>query len=81
MSVVLGEGFLLPTMGIAVVGIGVEKQPIHLDDQVYPFPRPHPNLVCNIMWAITEFTQQTGATCVVPGSNNWNEDPDFGQFY
>jgi hypothetical protein len=78
---VLGEGFLLSTMGSAVVGDGELAQPIHVDDGVYGFPRPHPNLVCNTMWALTDFTEETGATRVVPGSNTWDADPDMKQRY
>ncbi|MDP6810415.1 MAG: phytanoyl-CoA dioxygenase family protein [Pseudomonadales bacterium] len=81
MPKVLGEGFLLSTMGSAVVGPGEEAQPIHVDDGVYMFPRPHPNLVCNTMWALSDFTEETGATRVVPGSNNLPEDPVFLQEY
>jgi len=78
---ILGEGFLLSTMGTAVVGDGEAAQAIHVDDGVYAFPRPHPNLVCNTMWALSEFTQQTGATRVVPGSHLWDSDPDMGKDY
>ncbi len=78
---VLGEGFLLSTMGTAVVGDGEAAQPIHADDQVYMFPRPHPNLVCNTMWALSDFREETGGTRVVPGSNNWENEPDAREFY
>lgn len=78
---ILGEGFLLSTMGSAVVGPGEPAQPIHVDDGVYAFPRPHPNLVCNTMWALSDFTEETGATRVVPGSSNWDHDPDPKQTY
>lgn len=78
---VLGDGFLLSTMGSAVVGDGEPAQPIHVDDTVYAFPRPHPNLVCNTMWALSDFTEATGATRVVPGSHRLEVDPDIGAGY
>lgn len=78
---VLGEGFLLSTMATAVVGDGEPAQGIHVDDSVYLFPRPHPNLVCNTMWALTDFTEETGGTRLVPGSNNWDADPVMGKDY
>lgn len=73
---VLGESFLLSTMGTAVIGPGEEAQPIHCDDMVYMFPRPHPNLVCNTMWALNDFTAENGATRLVPGSHKFESDPD-----
>ncbi len=78
---VLGEGFLLSTMGTAIIGSGEKIQPFHVDDGVYQFPRPHPNLVCNTMWAVGDFTEANGATRVVPGSNRLAEDPDFSRDY
>ncbi|MGK0224124.1 MAG: hypothetical protein ACI9ON_003373 [Limisphaerales bacterium] len=74
---VLGDDFLLSTMGSAIVGPGEAAQPIHDDDGVYEFPRPHPNLVCNTLWALTDFTEHTGATRMVPGSNCYENDPDM----
>ncbi|MAV27847.1 MAG: hypothetical protein CMQ05_17370 [Gammaproteobacteria bacterium] len=81
MNHVLGEGFLLSTMGTAIIGSGEKIQPFHVDDGVYQFPRPHPNLVCNTMWAVGDFTEANGATRVVPGSNRLAEDPDFSRDY
>lgn len=78
---ILGEGFLLSTMGTAVVGPGEPAQPIHVDDTIYGFARPHPELVCNTMWALSEFTEEMGATRIVPGSHRWDADPDFGTSY
>ncbi len=78
---VLGEGFLLSTMATAVVGADEPEQPVHDDDSVYDFPRPHPNLVCNTMWALDDFTEETGATRIIPGSNHWPQDPDLTAKY
>ena len=77
----LGDGFLLSTMGTAIIGPGEDAQPLHVDDGVYAFPRPHPNLVCNTMWAISDFTAESGATMVVPESNNWDHDPVLNETY
>ena len=78
---VLGDGFLLSTLGTAIVGDGEKAQTIHGDDMLYGIPRPHPNLVCNTMWALSDFTEESGATRVVPGSNHFPEDPDLTSTY
>jgi len=63
-------------VGISI-GPGETAQNLHRDDGVYPLPRPHPELVLNTMWALDDFTEENGATHVVPGSHKWlNETPD-----
>jgi ectoine hydroxylase-related dioxygenase (phytanoyl-CoA dioxygenase family) len=47
---------------------GETPQPLHQDDAYFP-GSPHPALVINTMWALTEFTEANGATRVVPGSH------------
>jgi ectoine hydroxylase-related dioxygenase (phytanoyl-CoA dioxygenase family) len=44
---------------------------------VFPLPRPHVPLVCNSMWAITDFTAENGATRVLPGSHRSDRAPGF----
>ena len=78
---VLGKDMLLSTMGTAVIGPGETAQAIHADDMLYGLKRPHKNLVCNIMWALSDFTLENGATRLVPGSHQLPQDPDFSQSY
>lgn len=47
---------------------GETAQALHRDDGYFP-ETPHPPLVINTMWALTEFTDANGGTRVVPGSH------------
>jgi ectoine hydroxylase-related dioxygenase (phytanoyl-CoA dioxygenase family) len=81
---VLGDDLQLSTMGTAIVGPGEEAQPLHADDRVYgPLPRQgRRELVCNTVWALSDFTLETGATRFVPGSQHFPEpEPDLDAAY
>jgi ectoine hydroxylase-related dioxygenase (phytanoyl-CoA dioxygenase family) len=67
---VLGHYQLSAPAAIAI-GPGESAQPLHPDDAIYPIPRPHDELVVNVMWPLEEFTVANGATRVVPGSHRW----------
>ena len=73
---VLGSDCLLSTMGTAVIDPGESTQRIHCDDGLYGIKRPHKNLVCNTMWALSDFTIDNGATQVLPGSHKFDAYPD-----
>jgi len=64
---VLGHYQLSGPVGIDI-GPGETAQGLHQDDSVYPLPWPHPPVVLNTMWALDDFTEDNGATVVVPGS-------------
>ena len=49
---------------------------------VDPAERPiNPPVVCNVMWAITDFTVENGATRLVPGSHQSGVEPDPDKRY
>jgi ectoine hydroxylase-related dioxygenase (phytanoyl-CoA dioxygenase family) len=63
------------TQAIAI-GSGETAQPIHRDQwafDFFPFPSGY-EVQCNTIWALTDFTEENGATRVVVGSNAL-EDP------
>ncbi len=50
---------------------GETKQFLHQDDGLWPIPRPHPSFLCNALIAFDDFTQDNGATHLVPYSHTW----------
>jgi ectoine hydroxylase-related dioxygenase (phytanoyl-CoA dioxygenase family) len=77
---VLDPGCLLSSLSSIAIDPGESAQPIHADDQLIPLPKPHPPVVCNTMWALTDFTEANGATRLVPGSH-LRDSPDYGHPY
>ena len=78
---VLDAGCLISSLSSISIGPDETPQPIHSDDQVIALPRPHPPLVCNTMWAITDFSEENGATHLIPGSHRRDAYPAYGQAY
>ena len=68
------------TQAIAI-GPGQPAQPIHKDRwafDFFPFP-PGYEVQCNTIWALTEFTEENGATRIVLGSNTADDTQPFTQ--
>ncbi len=78
---VLDDGCLISSLSSIAICEGETPQPIHADDQLMPIPKPHPPTVCNTMWAITDFTEENGATRIIPGSHLADASPNYGQQY
>jgi ectoine hydroxylase-related dioxygenase (phytanoyl-CoA dioxygenase family) len=71
---VLGRHNQLSAPVALTIGPGEAAQLLHRDDDIYPIPRPHPQVVLNSMWALRDYTAANGATRLVPGSHRW--DPE-----
>jgi ectoine hydroxylase-related dioxygenase (phytanoyl-CoA dioxygenase family) len=78
---VLDRGCLVSSLSSVAIGPGETAQPIHADDQVIPLPKPHVPIICNTMWALTDFTVENGATRVIPGSHTRDRSPELGVAY
>lgn len=78
---VLDDGCLISSLSSISILPGEQPQPIHADDQLIPIEKPHAPLVCNSMWAITDFTEDNGATRIIPGSHKRDHSPTYGQAY
>ena len=77
---VLDPGCLISSLSSIAIDPGEIAQPIHADDMVIPLEKPHAPIVCNSMWALTDFTAANGATRLVAGSHRL-QNPDYGGTY
>lgn len=71
--------FQLHLTQVIAIGPGESAQMIHRDQwafDFFPFPRGY-EVQCNTIWAMTDFTEQNGATRVIPGSNHDEDGRSF----
>ncbi len=78
---VLDRGCLVSSLSSIAICADEVPQPIHADDQLMPIPKPHVATVCNTMWAITDFSEENGATRIIPGSHLYDHSPEYGAEY
>jgi ectoine hydroxylase-related dioxygenase (phytanoyl-CoA dioxygenase family) len=76
---VLDRGCLISSLSSIAILPGEQAQPIHADDQLIPLAKPHLPIICNTMWALTDFTAANGATRMVPGSHRAERHPHLGE--
>jgi ectoine hydroxylase-related dioxygenase (phytanoyl-CoA dioxygenase family) len=70
--------YLLSQLQVININPGEAAQLLHHDDGIYPVPRPRPPLGAATVWAIDAFTDDNGATVVLPGSHHWDTDRQPG---
>ena len=61
------------------IGPGESAQAIHRDQwafDFFPFPRGT-EVQCNTLWAMSEFTEENGATRLIPGSHRFEDRLEF----
>lgn len=75
---VLDKELLLSSLCTLTLGPGQPAQPLHDDMQQLRLPRPRPPLAVNAVWALSDFTEQNGATRIVPGSHRYDHPPPYG---
>lgn len=75
----LGESIQLSIASTMEIFPDETAQILHQDDAYWKWGNPHPPLVVNTMWALTDFTEANGATRLVPGSRDWPRKVDVAE--
>lgn len=72
----LREGYWLNTGQAMIVGPGEKEQVLHRDLNLWPLfvegGRNAPECMVSILLALSDFTEEVGATRMVPGSHRWD---------
>lgn len=71
---VLGPHILLSSMTANIARKGGRPMVIHSDQNYIPVETPYP-MVCDVAWMLVDFTEENGATRVIPGSHRWGRLP------
>ena len=66
----LGRGFLLSAANSNFAGKGGNAMYLHQDQGYVPMPYPPFPLVCQTIWLLDDFKQESGGTILVPKSHN-----------
>ena len=75
-----GDGlpqFQLSSITANIAGRGGHRMILHADQGFHPEPWPDHALACNGAWLLDDFTEENGATLVVPGSHAEGRNPKY----
>jgi ectoine hydroxylase-related dioxygenase (phytanoyl-CoA dioxygenase family) len=74
------QNFQLHLTQVISIGPDSPAQAIHRDEwafDFFDFPSDY-HVQCNTIWAMTDFTEDNGATRIIPGSQDWPKDLGHG---
>jgi ectoine hydroxylase-related dioxygenase (phytanoyl-CoA dioxygenase family) len=66
--------YLLSQLQVINILPGEVQQPLHYDDAFYDVPRPRKPLGAATIFAIDDFTEENGATVIIPESHTWGDE-------
>jgi ectoine hydroxylase-related dioxygenase (phytanoyl-CoA dioxygenase family) len=70
----LSPNYLLTAAQAINIHPGEAAQAFHFDDGFYQARRPRPAISIGTIWAVDRFTEENGATQVIPGSHRWGDE-------
>ena len=78
-ELVLGRGALLSQVAASRRAQGAPAMGLHADNSWFPAPYPDWEIMCTACFVTDEFTEEAGATLVVPGTHRMKAPPPKGE--